>query len=416
MISGDRLIRAGADDAALNSMRPLTHSEIEELRLRAAVVLEQSRQTVRDRVRLTGPTDAAPRLWRGDELAAAQPREWLATGHVPRSAVTLLVGDEGIGKSLMWVWLIAFVTTGKPMPEYGVPVREPADVIVVATEDDWATTVRPRLEVAGVDLSRVHVIASEADGSGAPTFPDDLDVILTAEVDPALVVVDAWLDTVPAKLSVRDPQHARQALHPWKEYATSSGAAVLLLTHTNRVATANARDKYGATAELRKKARMTLFAQADPDEEGCVVIGPEKSNIARSSDATRFRITSIQHFPPTADDDGTVPLLAYAGTVGKSSRQIIADRFNEGDEDATTVDAAKAWLADYLSVHSPAASKQTKDAARKDENISERTLKRAASELGVIYHSEGFPRKTVWSLPGDQHRDPLAAPATEVER
>ena len=39
-------------------------------------------------------------------------------------------------------------------------------------------------------------------------------------------------------------------------------AAVLLLTHTNRVDSGNARDKYGATGELRKKARLTLFAPA----------------------------------------------------------------------------------------------------------------------------------------------------------
>ena len=33
---------------------------------------------------------------------AAQPR-WLAKDRLPRAAVTLLIGDEGIGKSLLWV-------------------------------------------------------------------------------------------------------------------------------------------------------------------------------------------------------------------------------------------------------------------------------------------------------------------------
>ena len=83
--------------------------------------------------------------------------------------------------------------------------------------------------------------------------------------------MDAWLDTVPAGLSVRDPQQARQALHPLKEVATITDAAVLLLCHTNRVTTANARDRYGATGELRKKARMTLYAQTD--EDGCLPVG-----------------------------------------------------------------------------------------------------------------------------------------------
>lgn len=350
-----------------------------------------------------------PRLWAAADLHPSQQREWLATGFVPKAAVTLLVGDEGVGKSLLWVWLARHVTTGKPAPEYGIPARDPADVIVVATEDGWSDTVRPRLEVAGVDLDHVHVIATEADGSGSPTFPDHMDLLENAAVTPALIVVDAWLDTVPAGLSVRDPQQARQALHPWKELATTKGAAVLLLTHTNRVATANARDKYGATAELRKKARMTLFAQADPENAECMIVGPEKSNIARTREASRFRITAVQHFPPTDEDDGMVPLLAYAGSAGKSSRELIAETFHGDGDDSSATTEAVAWLTDYLSTGS-VPSKTAKDDAAKKAGITERTLVRASKVIGVVSTSEGFPRTTSWALPGTQ-LDPLGDPS-----
>ncbi|MGH8326164.1 MAG: AAA family ATPase, partial [Steroidobacteraceae bacterium] len=83
---------------------------------------------------------AAPRLWRATDLkAAAQPR-WLAKDRLQRAAVNLLIGDEGIGKSLLWVLIIAHVTTGKPLPGFGIPAREPENVILAAlTEDDWQT-------------------------------------------------------------------------------------------------------------------------------------------------------------------------------------------------------------------------------------------------------------------------------------
>ncbi len=71
-----------------------------------------------------------------DLKPAAQPR-WLAKDRLPRAAVTLLVGDEGIGKSLLWVWVVAAVTTGKPLPAFGIPAREPSPVIIVITEDGW---------------------------------------------------------------------------------------------------------------------------------------------------------------------------------------------------------------------------------------------------------------------------------------
>lgn len=339
-------------------------------------------------------------------LVPAASLDWLAQGRIPTAAVTLLVGDEGIGKSLFWVWLAKPITTGKACPEYGIPERDPAHVFLVATEDDWSTSVLPRLEVAGVDLDFVHVVCVEEDGSGAPTFPRDIDVLAAADVTPAFVVVDAWLDTVPSGLQVRDPQQARQALHPWREFAASTRAAVLLLTHTNRVATANPRDKYGITSELRKKARSTLFAQIDPDNADCVLIGPEKSNIAGQSAADRFRIAAVQHFAPTDSSDGMVPLLSYVESAGMSSRELITAAFyGPGDDDDDDADMTEAmnWLNDYLTEHGRTASKMVKSSAVAD-GIKERTLQRAAEKMkrsgDLAYFAEGFPRVTHWELVG----------------
>ncbi|WP_460355820.1 AAA family ATPase [Mycobacterium sp. ZZG] len=353
-----------------------------------------------------------PQVRAASSLAPAAALDWLAQGRVPAAAVTLLVGDEGIGKSLFWAWLIVFITTGKPCPEYGIPARDPAHVFLVCTEDDWSTAVRPRLEVAGVDLDYVHVVCVDEDGSGAPVFPRDIDVLVDSDVTPALVVVDAWLDTVPSGLQVRDPQQARQALHPWREFAASTRAAVLLLTHTNRVATANPRDKYGITSELRKKARSTLFAQADTDNPDCVLIGPEKSNIAGQSAADRFRISAVQHFEPTHSSDGRVPRLAYVESAGVSSRELISESFfgrDDGDDDDSDLGEAVNWLTDYLTENGRTPSKTVKNAAKSD-GISERTLKRAAEKMKrtgeLMYFSDGFPRVTAWELLGGVQVDP----------
>ncbi|MCT7369618.1 AAA family ATPase [Mycolicibacterium llatzerense] len=289
--------------------------------------LQDAMGAIRDQAGRTA-ADGTPRLWAADDLRPATQPRWLAKNRLPRGAVSLLVGDEGIGKSLFWVYLAAAVTTGKPLFEFGVPRRDPAQVFVVVTEDDWATTVRPRLEVAGADLGMVRVICADEDGSGAPEFPRDLPLIANADPAPALVVVDAWLDTVPSKLQVKDPQHARQALHPWKDAATATDAAVLLLAHTNRVDSANTRLKYGATGELRKKARMALFAQRDDD--GNLVIGPDKANTAASVVASKFTVRGVAHFSATEDHDGTVPLLEYVGETDQTAPQLVAQAHAAG--------------------------------------------------------------------------------------
>ncbi len=329
-----------------------------------------------------GPTsgggDGQPRLWSATDLKpSAQPR-WLAKSRIPFAAVSLLVGDEGIGKSLLWVWIVAAVTTGKPLPGFGIPTRNPSPVILVVTEDGWQDTVLPRLQVAGADLNMIEVICTEADGSGAPVFPRDLHLIDQADPAPAIIVVDAWLDTVPSRLSVKDPQQARQALHPWKETATKTDAAVLLICHTNRVSTANPRDRYGVTGELRKKARMTLYAQK-ADDDSTLIVGPEKANGARTVAASQFTVTSERFWAPTDEHDGTVPLLTYLGESAQTAREHLAD--SVADRDGNGGDAAVDWLATFLA-DGPRWSVEVHD-ARKVKQITEQKLRAAKLKLNV---------------------------------
>lgn len=340
--------------------------------------------------------DGLPKLWNARELKPAAQQRWLAKSRLQQGAINLLIGDEGIGKSLLWVWVAAAVTTGKPLDGFGMPARDPGMVCVVVTEDDWSTTVRPRLEVAGADLDMVKVICADLDGSGAPEFPRDLHLIADADPAPVLVVVDAWLDTVPARLNVQRPQDARQALHPWKEVAAQTDAAMLLLSHTNRTASAKARDKYGATGELRKIARSALFAQRDDD--GRLLVGPDKSNSARPVAASTFTIRGTQHFAPTDDDDGTVATLHYTGESDRTASQHIADAFEDDKGDRQDRTAAEHWLREYLTLNPGVKSAEAKRDAAK-AGIAERTLARARTSLGVVIAYHGSPPVTVWSLP-----------------
>ncbi|MGO9097890.1 MAG: AAA family ATPase [Mycobacterium sp.] len=342
-------------------------------------------------------TDGRPRRWKATELKpAAQPR-WLAKNRIPHAAVSLIIGEEGIGKSLLWVWLAAAITTGQQLPGFGLPARAPGRVLIAAvTEDDWCSVVRPRLEVAGADLSMIDVICTDDDGSGSPVFPRDMHLISQADPKPAAVIVDAWLDTVPGGLSVRDPQQARQALHPWKEVATLTDAAVVLICHTNRVDTPNARDRYGATAALRQKARMTLYCQTDDD--GRLVVGPEKANGTATVPAALFTIKPVQKFDPTDDHDGAVPLLTYAGDSDQTAREHLADN-HAADHDPAKSDAV-GWLATYLA----AGPRWAADAhtAREEAGFSEKTVKTAKRKLNVESERDTANGPWFWRLP--QHK------------
>lgn len=346
-----------------------------------------------------------PKLWRATDLKPVAQPCWLAKARIPRAAPSLIIGEEGIGKSLLWVWLAAVVSTGREVPGFGIPARAPGHVIIAAiTEDDWCTAVRPRLEVAGADLAMIDVICTEQDGSGAPQFPRDMHLIRDADPRPDLVIVDAWLDTVAPDLSVRDPQQARQALHSWKELATTTDAAVVLICHTNRIATPNARDRYGSTVALRQKARMTLYCQTD--DEGHLIVGPEKANGTATVPASLFAIGAVLKFQPTADDDGTVPRMVYVGETDQTARQHLAETY-AAEHDAGKGSAA-AWLGGYLS----AGPRWVADinSGGEEAGYTVDQLKRAKPKLGVVSRNPGEPNAWYWALP--QHRESAPPPVS----
>ncbi|OBG91252.1 hypothetical protein A5698_20955 [Mycobacterium sp. E136] len=348
-----------------------------------------SNTTQADNAQLSGGQPGAPRLWRATDLKPAEQPRFLARDRIPRAAVTVLIGEEGIGKSLLWVLLVAAITTGKGLPEFSIPTRDPAEVLLIITEDDWATAVLPRLQVAGADLDRIQVVCADRDGSGSPIFPTDMGLVIAADPAPALIVVDAWLDTVGTRLLVRDPQQARAGLHPWKEAANATGAAVLLLAHTNRQDSTNIRDRYGATAALRQKARMTLFCLPGETEGGTLIVGPDKANSATTrTKASLFDVRPIEHFDPTPDHDGTVPLLRFVRESDRTIKEHLADETAAAKRRPPT--EAEVWVRAFFERFGPTLKASEVYSEAETEGFSADQCKRAKKSINGS--GDGFIR------------------------
>ncbi|QII06960.1 AAA family ATPase [Rhodococcoides fascians A25f] len=336
---------------------------------------------------------AGPRARRASEMVAARRKEWLAEGRIPKGQLTLLVGAEGIGKSAWWVWLVAKLTTGTPAPEFGITGTTPREVVLIITEDPWATDVLPRLIAAGADLNRVRVVSEDADGEGSPTLPTNLDRI---PEDADLVIVDAWSDTLPANLSVKDSQQARRALHPLKEWCASSDTSMLLVTHTNRLSTGSTRDAYGSTGELRKAARSTLLAQREADTEDVLTVGTDKSNGARVGVASRFQTFGVVH-----DDIETVA-VRFVGQSDSSAAQQFQAAHDIDSDQGESRDCTK-WLREFLTTGNGSAEAKVVQAAARAELYSTRALNRAKANLAVVSKkAPGIDNGPwLWVLPAD---------------
>jgi hypothetical protein len=327
------------------------------------------------------------KLHKATNMTPSRPVNWLlAPSYLAKGKTNLLVGAEGIGKSLWTIRAMAAVTTGKAWGPFTMSTQ-PADVVLIATEDGWEDTIRPRLELAGADLERLHVLSENNDGTG-PATSKDLDVLKRSNIKAALVVADAWADTVSGNLNVKDPQQCRKAVEPWKEYASYIGAAILLVTHTNRNDSGSPRDTYGLSGGLRQIARSTLYALEDPDTSA-LLVGPEKSNLSSAAVAQRFVCESMQKFEASDSNDGTVPCLQYLGPDDRTIREIVAAQHQDrqqGNRPRKT-DEIDDWLRCALAAQAVPSAELEQCAA--EDGISKHQLERAKGRVGAKSNKVG---------------------------
>jgi len=151
-----------------------------------------------------------------NRLAEVQPApvHWFWEGRVPFGKVTLLDGEPGSGKSLLALDLAARASRGALMPFSRNKAANPAaDVVIFNDEDNLADTIRPRLDAAAADLTRVR------------SFDGLITVADAQDVHPALIILDPLSDYI-GKGSDIPP---RQIIRGISRLAKESGAAILVV-------------------------------------------------------------------------------------------------------------------------------------------------------------------------------------------
>src|SRR5262249_21000025 len=93
----------------------------------------------------------------------AVPINWLWPGRIARGKVTFIAGHPGLGKSQASLSVAAIASSGGLEAVDRAPCERGAAVMLLAA-DEAVHTIRPRLEAAGADLSRIHVIDAVHDG------------------------------------------------------------------------------------------------------------------------------------------------------------------------------------------------------------------------------------------------------------
>jgi AAA domain len=185
--------------------------------------------------------------------------KWLWEGRIPFGKVTLLESEPGVGKSTLTLELAARISRGAPMPLEKTHI-EPANVLIFSGDDGLADTVRPRLDVAGADLSKIFSVDREFERDEIARF------------HPGLII----LDPLPSYISTCCDRTAVDVMRKLGKLAKETGAAVLAVQTVGE----DLKDHW--TPEFYGTPRTVL--QLTPIGHGGRRLALSKSNLRHSPD------------------------------------------------------------------------------------------------------------------------------------
>jgi hypothetical protein len=320
---------------------------------------------------------------------------WLWPGRIPLGMLSLLIGDPGLGKSVLCVLLAARVS------------RAGADAIILSAEDSHSATIRPRLEATEADLERVHRVEVRRDGiEEGIALPDDATELdrMVGETGARLVVIDPLMAHLPEAVNSWRDQSIRRALAPLHRMAEKRRCAVVVVAHLNKARGTEALYRAGGSIGIPAAVRSALLLARDPqdpdgDRGSQRVLAHIKCNVGEQAESLAARIQTVE-----LDEQLIAPRFEITGTSSTSAADLL-DR--PSGEERTERDEAAEFLRAELA-GGPCPVREVRKAAR-DAGIADRTLERAKKALGVeaerVSHGNAGAGEWLWSLP-PQERHP----------
>jgi len=215
-----------------------------------------------------------------------EPIVWLMEPLWQDHCINLLVGQANAGKTFLACYLAAAVSRGMQIPDSSkrFPI---GDVLYVTTENNLNQVMRPRLEEAGADLTRVHTwkLKRKKDRNG-----EEVDAEVTLE---DIDAISKWCDSFPdLRLVVMDPvtgymgdvdhndnKEVRRVLQKAQQLAETKKFCLLLLTHLKKADAQGINAAIGAQAFVAVPRVVNALIRDPDDDEGkirCLV--PVKNN------------------------------------------------------------------------------------------------------------------------------------------
>ena len=307
----------------------------------------------------------------------AEEVKWLWPPYVPLGKLTIVQGDPGEGKTTLVLAVIASLTRSEPLP--GCDTAEaPMTVIYQTAEDGLADTIKPRLEAMGADCSRVFVI--DESKKELSMLDERLEKAIH-ETGARLVVLDPMQAYLGSDVDMHRANEIRPIMKRVAAMAEQNGCAVILVGHMNKAQGLKAGYRGLGSIDFRAAARSVLLVGRTKDDPTVRIIAQDKNSLAPEGRSIMFELGADSGFAWQGCCDVTVDDLLNGAARAQTKTSLMEDELKR-------MLTGGSVLADEVYQRAEALG------------VSERTLKIAKKNLGVVSERQG--EQWCWRLPGQE--------------
>jgi putative DNA primase/helicase len=325
--------------------------------------------------------------------------EWVWDQRVPRAALTLWLGTEGLGKTASGLALGAALTRGE-LP--GCFEGEPVNVALFTTEDDPSRTLSPRLDGAQADRARIFDVKMKRDAYDRGfSLPDDAAFIIEAlaDADVRFAFIDPLASMLDPKKNSWKDTDVRDALTPLVGGGIEYDVTLMGSLHTNKGNSTDPRQRGMGSAGWRQVARASFLVGLDPEDEAgkqgsARCIAHDKHNLGRWTPTVRFELETADVTIKAQRQEIVRAVLGDECEV-RAEEMLAAEQGHERPGQGAESEAFR-WLRRQLE-DGPKAVNALMEAAE-DAGHAWRTIERAKKELGVRSKRVSGAKGWTWDL------------------
>lgn len=305
------------------------------------------------------------------ETIQSQSVGWLWYPFIPYGKLTIVQGDPGEGKTTFVLNLAAKLSRGECFGEDSK--REPITILYQTAEDGLADTIKPRLEQANADCTKIKVID---ESQKSLHFQDERIEQAIIETGARLLIFDPLQAFLGDKVDMNRANETREVTKALGALAEKYGCAILLIGHMNKGGGTKAAYRGMGSIDFFAVARSVLLVARVPDDPTLRAIAPIKSNLAQEGGVVAFRLGENSFQWEGAVTVSVDDLLSGISTTSKKEK-------------------AENLVKNILEEHERFPSKEIYERG-KQLGISQRTLENVKQELGIKALKEG--NNWFWSL------------------